>query len=122
MIETLKELENKDAIIEIGNKERSACKLISVEEADGTTKLNLESIFPVRELNVNPSNPWEIALSQAAFGKNYSFFVVGDVQFISSQEIVFTERDRNLEIKLDFSEGTVKSTMLKYIDALIPKG
>ncbi len=120
MIEDLKELESRDGIIEIGNKERSACKLISVEEADGTQKLNFESIFPVRELNVDPSNPWEIALSQSAFGKNYSFFVAGALEFVSSHEIIFKERDRNLEVKLDFSDETVKGTMLRYIDALIP--
>ncbi|AWH84098.1 hypothetical protein HYN59_02775 [Flavobacterium album] len=122
MTENLKALENKDAIIAIGNKERSACKLISVEEVDGTSKMNFESIFPVRELNVNPANPWEIALSQTAFGKNYSFHADGDVQFINDHQIVFKEKDRGLEIQLDFSDATVKSTMMKYIDELIPKG
>jgi len=122
MSDNLQQLEGRDAIIEIGNKERSACKLVSAEESDGSIKLRFESIFPVRELNNDPDNPWQVSLSRTVFGESFTFESNGSIENVNSNVFVFNEADRNLEIKLDFSRETVQQTMTKYIDELIPRG
>lgn len=110
-----------DGIIEVQSRERSACKLISAEFADQSVILNFESIFPVRELNFNDVPDWNIELSRTAFGKNFTFIVDGQIEEPDNNTIRFTENERNLTVTIDFNESTVKETMLKYIDELIPK-
>jgi len=122
MSDNLKQLEGRDAIIEIGNKERSACKLVSTEESEGSIKLRFESIFPVRELNSDPENPWQVSLSRTVFGESFTFESNGSIENVNSNVFIFTETDRDLEIRLDFSKETVQQTMTRYIDELIPRG
>lgn len=110
-----------DGIIEIQSRERSACKLLSTEYKDQSVTLKFESIFPVRELNFNDVPDWNIELSRTAFGKNFTFIVDGQIEEPDNNTIRFTENERNLTVTIDFNESTVKETMLKYIDELIPK-
>ncbi|WP_308006640.1 hypothetical protein [uncultured Chryseobacterium sp.] len=110
-----------DGIIEVQSRERSACKLLSTEYKDQSVILNFESIFPVRELNFNDVPDWNIELSRTAFGKNFTFIVDGQIEEQDNNTIRFTENERNLTVTIDFNESTVKETMLKYIDELIPK-
>lgn len=110
-----------DGIIEVQSRERSACKLLSTECTDHSVILNFESIFPVRELNFNDVPDWNIELSRTAFGKNFTFIVDGQIEEPDNNTIRFTENERNLTVTIDFNESTVKETMLKYIDELIPK-
>lgn len=121
MKQELNKYTGTDGIIEVQNRERSACKLISAEFADQSVILNFESIFPVRELNFNDVPDWNIELSPTAFGKNFTFIVDGQIEEPDNNTIRFTENERNLTVTIDFNESTVKETMLKYIDELIPK-
>ena len=114
--------EGEEGIIEIHNKERSACKLISCELENRHLKLNFESIFPVRELNLNPDKSiWEISLGETTFGKNYYFLLDGEIENKDSDKIEFKEKEKGLKIEVTFNKTKVKETMLNYIDALIPK-
>lgn len=110
-----------DGIIEIQNRERSACKLISVESTDQSVLLHFESIFPVRELNFDDNPNWKIDLSTTAFGKNFTFMVGGSIEEPENNQIRFIEKERDLTVTVDFTESVVKETMSKYIDELIPK-
>ncbi|WP_288461369.1 hypothetical protein [uncultured Chryseobacterium sp.] len=110
-----------DGIIEVQSRERSACKLLSTERTDHSVILNFESIFPVRELNFSDVPDWNIELSRTAFGKNFTFIVDGQIEEPDNNTIRFTENERNLTVTIDFNESTVKETVLKYIDELIPK-
>lgn len=122
MIDHLSKYEGKDGIIEILNKERSACKLISYELENRQLKLSFESIFPIRELNLNPDKPiWEISLTQTTFGKNYYFLLDGEIEDKDLDNIEFKEKERGLKIKLCFDKTKVKETILNYIEALSPK-
>lgn len=122
MIDHLSRYEGEDGIIEILNKERSACKLISYELENRQLKLSFESIFPVRELNLNPDKPiWEINLGHTVFGKNYYFLLDGEIEDKDLDNIEFKEKKRGLKIKLCFDKTKVKETMLTYTEALIPK-
>lgn len=112
---------NTDGIIEVQNRERSACRLISVESENKSIILNFESIFPVRELNFDEVANWKINLSTTAFGKNFTFIVDEQIDEPENNQIRFVERERDLTITVDFTKSAVKETMLKYIDELIPK-
>lgn len=121
MKQELNKYTGTDGIIEVQNRERSACKLISAEFADQSVILKFESIFPVRELNFNDTPDWKIDLSTTAFGKNFTFITDGKIEEPDNNTIRFTENDRNLTVTIDFNKDRVRETMLKYIDELIPK-
>jgi hypothetical protein len=111
---------NIDGIIEIQNRERSACKILSVEFVNKSTILNFDNIFPVRELNFAETPNWKIDLYRISFGKKFSFVVKGKIEVLNENEIRFIENDRGLTVSINFTKSIVKETMLKYIDALIP--
>lgn len=110
-----------NGIIEVQNRERSACKLVSVETSDPSFILTFESIFPVRELNFDDTPNWKTDLSTTAFGKNFTFMTDELTEKPENNQIRFIEKERNLTVTVDFTESIVKEIMLKYIDELIPK-
>lgn len=121
MIQELNKHVGTDGIIEIQNRERSACKLISAVSENNSVILNFESIFPVRELNFDEIPVWKIDLSTTSFGKHFTFIVDGYIEMPDENKIKFIENERDLTVTVDFAKNAVRETMMKYIDELIPK-